>query len=141
MFTFFPKWRYEHFNISLCIYKLENNRVELKKSSSECSGHGKVLHCKCRNQSCKFCRRQVFHCKLGNQGCSSAQNAGLPLQTRELGLQFFPNAGLHCKLRNQDCSSAKGRFSTANSGTKIAVLPKAGLPLQTQEPRLQVYQG
>ena len=29
----------------------------------------------------------------------------------------------HCKRRDEGCSSAKGRFSTANSGTKIAVLP------------------
>ena len=33
----------------------------------------------------------------------------------------------------------KGRSLTANLGTKAAVLPKAGLPLQTQEPRLQFY--
>ena len=33
----------------------------------------------------------------------------------------------------------KGRSFTANSGTKAAILPKGGLPLQTQEPRLQVY--
>ena len=32
----------------------------------------------------------------------------------------------------------KGRSFTANSGTKAAILPK-GLPLQTQEPRLQFY--
>ena len=44
---------------------------------------------------------------------------------------------LHCKRRNQGCSSAEGRPSTSNSGTKAAVLPKAGLPHQTQEPRLQ----
>ena len=30
---------------------------------------------------------------------------------------------LHCKRRNLGCSSAKGRSSTANSGTKAAVLP------------------
>ena len=35
----------------------------------------------------------------------------------------------------------KGRSFTASAGTKVAVLPKAGLPLQTQEPRLQFYQG
>ena len=29
---------------------------------------------------------------------------------------------LHCKRRNQGCSSAEGRSSTANSGTKVAVL-------------------
>ena len=33
----------------------------------------------------------------------------------------------------------KGRSFTANSGTKAAVLPKAGLPPQTQESRLQFY--
>ena len=31
----------------------------------------------------------------------------------------------------------KGRSFTASAGTKIAVLHKAGLPLQNQEPRLQ----
>ena len=30
---------------------------------------------------------------------------------------------LHCKLRNLGCSSDEGRSSTANSGTKAAVLP------------------
>ena len=35
----------------------------------------------------------------------------------------------------------KGRPFTANAGTQAAVLPKAGLPPQTQEPRLQFYQG
>ena len=30
----------------------------------------------------------------------------------------------------------KGRSFTANAGTKVAVLPKAGIPLQIQEPRL-----
>ena len=29
---------------------------------------------------------------------------------------------LHCKWRNLGCNSAKGRSSTANSGTKAAVL-------------------
>ena len=28
----------------------------------------------------------------------------------------------HCRCRNLGCSSAKGRSSTANSGTKVAVL-------------------
>ena len=37
--------------------------------------------------------------------------------------------------------SAKSRFFTANAGTKAAVLPKAGLPPETEEPRLQFYQG
>ena len=31
--------------------------------------------------------------------------------------------GFHCKLRHQGCSSAQSRSSSANSGTKIAVLP------------------
>ena len=35
----------------------------------------------------------------------------------------------------------KGSSFTANSGTKTAVLPKAGLPSQTHEPRLRFYQG
>ena len=35
----------------------------------------------------------------------------------------------------------KGRSFTASLGTKAAVLPKAGLPPQIQEPRLQFYQG
>ena len=35
----------------------------------------------------------------------------------------------------------KGRSCTACAWIKVAVLPKAGLPLQTQEPRLQFYQG
>ena len=35
----------------------------------------------------------------------------------------------------------KGRYFIASAGTKAAVLPKAGLPAQTQEPRLQFYQG
>ena len=35
---------------------------------------------------------------------------------------FCPMAVLHCKCRNQGCSSAEGRSSTANSGTKAAVL-------------------
>ena len=35
----------------------------------------------------------------------------------------------------------KGRSLTASAGTWVAVLPKAGLPPQTQEPRLQFYQG
>ena len=35
----------------------------------------------------------------------------------------------------------KGRSFTASEGTKSAVLPKAGVPPQTQEPRLQFYQG
>ena len=30
---------------------------------------------------------------------------------------------LHCKRRNPDCSSAEGRSPTANSLTKVAVLP------------------
>ena len=34
----------------------------------------------------------------------------------------------------------KGRSFTASAGTKAAALLKAGLPLQTQEPRLQFYQ-
>ena len=35
----------------------------------------------------------------------------------------------------------KDRSYTASAGTYTAVLPKADLPLQTQEPRLQFYQG
>ena len=35
----------------------------------------------------------------------------------------------------------KDRSFTASAGTKVAVLPKAGLPPQIQEPRLQFYQG
>ena len=35
----------------------------------------------------------------------------------------------------------KGRSFTASAGTQAAVLPKAGLPPQTQEPRVQFYQG
>ena len=35
----------------------------------------------------------------------------------------------------------KPRSFTASEGAKAAVLPKAGLPPQTQEPRLQFYQG
>ena len=35
----------------------------------------------------------------------------------------------------------KGRSFTAHSGIKAAVLPKTGLPQQTQEARLQFYQG
>ena len=35
----------------------------------------------------------------------------------------------------------KCRSYTASAGTQAAVLPKTGLPLQTQEPRLQFYQG
>ena len=34
---------------------------------------------------------------------------------------------------------SKGWTFTAISGTKIAVLPKAGLPPQTEESRLQFY--
>ena len=34
----------------------------------------------------------------------------------------------------------KGRSFSANAGTKVAVLPKTGLPSQIQEPRLQFYQ-
>ena len=34
-----------------------------------------------------------------------------------------------------------GRSFTASAGMKVAVLPKVGLPLQTQETRLQFYQG
>ena len=30
---------------------------------------------------------------------------------------------------------------TASAGTQAEVLPKAGLPPQTQEPRMQIYQG
>ena len=36
---------------------------------------------------------------------------------------------------------SKGRSFTASAGTKAAVLPKAGLPPQTQKPRLLFYQG
>ena len=35
----------------------------------------------------------------------------------------------------------KGRSFTANSGTMLQFCPKAGLPLQTQSPRLQFYLG
>ena len=35
----------------------------------------------------------------------------------------------------------KDRSLSANAGTKAVVVPKAGLPPQTQEPRLQFYQG
>ena len=63
--------------------------------------------------------------------------ADLSLQTQEPRLQFCPRQVFHCKLRNQGCSSAQGSYSTANSGTKAAVLTKAVIPLQTQEPRLQ----
>ena len=35
----------------------------------------------------------------------------------------------------------KGKSISASAGTKEAVLPKAGLPPQTQEPRLQFYYG
>ena len=35
----------------------------------------------------------------------------------------------------------KGRSFTASARNKTAVLPKAGLPLQTQESRLKFYQG
>ena len=35
----------------------------------------------------------------------------------------------------------KGRSFISSTGTKAAILPKAGLPPQTQEPRLQFYQG
>ena len=35
----------------------------------------------------------------------------------------------------------KGRSSTASAGTKAAVMPKAGLPPQTQESRMQFYEG
>ena len=34
-----------------------------------------------------------------------------------------------------------GKSFTANSGTKAVILPKAGFPPQTQEPRLQFYYG
>ena len=44
-------------------------------------------------------------------------------------------SGLY-KLYHQSVVS-KGRSFTASPGTRIAVLPKAGLPPQTQEPRLQ----
>ena len=37
--------------------------------------------------------------------------------------------------------TAQGRSFIANSGTTAAFLAKAGLPPQTQEPRLQFYQG
>ena len=33
----------------------------------------------------------------------------------------------------------KSRSFAANAGTKVAVLSKPDLPLQTQEPRLQFY--
>ena len=39
------------------------------------------------------------------------------------------------------CSSSSSQSLTERSGTKVAVLPNAGLPPQTQEPRLQFYQG
>ena len=35
----------------------------------------------------------------------------------------------------------KGRSFNASAGTKAAVLPKAGIPPQTQETRLQFNQG
>ena len=35
----------------------------------------------------------------------------------------------------------KGKSFTASAGTQAVVLPKAGLPPQTQEPMLQFYQG
>ena len=42
---------------------------------------------------------------------------------------------------HHQCFLPRGRSFTASAATKAAVLPKACLPLQTQEPRLQLYQG
>ena len=44
-------------------------------------------------------------------------------------------------LENHQCFLPKGMSFTVITGTKAAVLLKAGLPAQTQEPRLQFYQG
>ena len=44
-------------------------------------------------------------------------------------------------LSNRQSVMPKGRAFTVSTGTWAAVLPKAGLPLQAQEPRLQFYQG
>ena len=74
----------------------------------------------------QFCPRQVFNCKRRNQ-VAVLPKAGLPLQRQEPRLQFCPMQVFHCKRRNQGCSSAQGRSSTANAGTKVAVLPRTGL--------------
>ena len=46
--------------------------------------------------------------------------------------------GIH---HHHQCVLPKGRPLTASAETQAAVLPKAGFPLQTQDPRLQFHQG
>ena len=115
-------------------------------------------------------RRKVFYRKLRNESYSSSEgrslsansgtkfavlaNADIPPQTQEPRLQFFRRQIFHRKLRTQGSSSSrtstansgtkftvlKGRYSTANSETQVPFLPKADLPPQAQESRLQFSQ-
>ena len=58
---------------------------------------------------------------------STSNRIALSLRICEFNFQEKYNIyfNLHCKRRNQCCSSTEGRCSTANSGTKTAVLPKS----------------
>ena len=55
----------------------------------------------------------------------------------------FSNFNIHKFIKNHHhrCVLPNGRSVTALTGTKAAFLLKAGLSPQTQEPRLQFYQG
>ena len=69
---------------------------------------------------------------------------------QELGQSHIMLSYMHCILHltsSSDCSAqgqilhCKGRFFTVSAGSHAAVLPKAGIPPKTPEPRLQFYLG
>ena len=56
-------------------------------------------------------------------------------------LNSFYHHHHHHRHYHHESVLPKGRAFTASTGTKAAVLTKAGLPPQAQEPKLHFYQG
>ena len=67
--------------------------------------------------------QQPLQLVLALRGCSATDLINL--------INYLHSLSSECSL--------KGRSSTASAGIQCAVLSKASLPLQNQEPRLQVY--
>ena len=97
---------------------------------------------------------RVFYSRAGHslqaQGTNVAvlPKASLPPQTQEPKLQLCPKAGLPLVFWMAAVFwPCKGSIIISlliggwNSRTKVAVLPKASLPPQIQEQRLQFYRG
>ena len=63
-------------------------------------------------------------------------------KSRNIIKNRFNNLWIHIVFHHHHHSVLpKSRLFVASAGTWAAVLPKTGLPLKTQEPRLQFFQG